>query len=205
VSTASQSKPFSTRERKGPLSSSPELWRELEEGKLLSVVLKDFYARVFLDSRLAHFFEGITQSRVAEQQYSFLRGIIAGERGYFGDRPRNAHHWMVISNELFDYREELLCSCFRRAGLSDRGVEKIRLIDESFRKQIVKEKARAKKLHGVPIPLEGFNDIILEFGTLCDACESPIDVGGRGTYHVRTGRTICTRCAEKTLPNRQVS
>ena len=43
------------------------------------------------------FFHGVTQQRAADKQYAFLKQLMTGEKAYFGDRPRNAHHRMVIT------------------------------------------------------------------------------------------------------------
>ena len=50
----------------------------------------------------------VTLTRSIEKQYSFLKACITGEKCYFGNRPRNAHHWMIIDDALFDYRQALM-------------------------------------------------------------------------------------------------
>ena len=171
------------------------MWEALEQGKLLRAILEDFYGRVYEDARLARFFEHVTMGRAIDKQYEFLRDKLLGTRDYFGDRPRNAHHWMVISDELFDYREALLSTCARDAGLDERWVARLRAISERFRKQIVKDAPIPKKVRGRALPLEGYEDLVLSAGALCDACGEPIEVGDAVRYHVRTGATYCARCA----------
>lgn len=171
------------------------MWAAFEGGAGLSRVLADFYDRVFADERLAPFFRFTTRRRAIEKQYAFLREIFTGEEGYFGDRPYNAHHWMVVSDELFDYREQLMEACLRRAGLAEHLIERFRRVDEVFRKQIVKGAAKPRKLRGESLPLEGFESVTLSSGTLCDGCQDPLDAGREARYHVRTGRTFCPGCA----------
>jgi truncated hemoglobin YjbI len=183
------------RQRAGDLDPDPAFWEALEEGRLLRVILEDFYTRVFVDPRLAPFFQRVTKGRAIDKQYEFLRDKISGSRDYFGDRPRNAHHWMVIDDELFDYREELLAECARRAGLAERFVERWRVIDECFRKQIVKAAPIPKKIRGQSLPLEGYESLELSAGALCDGCQQPVGVGASVRYHVRTGATYCLTCA----------
>src|SRR5690606_3152802 len=84
--------------------ADPILWEALQQGRLLSKLLAVFYHRIFRDPLLAPFFEGVTESRLVEKQYNFLCQAITGEKVYFGERPRNSHHWMVVSDELFDHR-----------------------------------------------------------------------------------------------------
>lgn len=93
-----------------PPPTDPALWQELDAGRMVRVVLADFYARLYQDPQLAPFFEGVTRERAIDKQYSFLQQLMSGERVYFGDRPRNAHHWMVISDALFDHRQALIAA-----------------------------------------------------------------------------------------------
>ncbi len=182
------------RRRLGDLEPDPEMWVALRDGDGLTEILTDFYARVYDDPRLAFFFEGVTKARAIEKQYQFLRQIFTGEPVYFGDRPRNAHHWMVISDELFDHREELMASCLRRYGLPEHLVARWRAVEEIFRKQIVKSVPRGKKLGGVELPFDGHDTVELAVGTLCDGCGAPMDQGTKAEYHVRTGKTYCPSC-----------
>ena len=133
--------------------------------------------------------------RAIEKQYSFLRQIFTGEPIYFGERPRNAHSWMVISEELFDYREELMEGCLRRHGLPEHLVARWRGVEEIFRKQIVKEKPFGKKIRGVEIPFEGYDSMELSVGALCDGCEGVLEPGTTIRYHRRTGKSYCPTCS----------
>jgi len=175
------------------------MWAALRDGAGLNEILNDFYGRVYQDPRLAHFFEGVTIDRAIEKQYSFLRQIFTGDRCYFGDRPRNAHHWMIISDELFDYREELMMTCLRRYGLSEELIAQWRAAEEQFRKQIVKDTPIPKKVRGLELPLEGYQRETLTVGSLCDGCGLELPDGSIATYHVRTGRTFCDPCSPNNL------
>lgn len=173
-----------------------EMWQALGEGALLSAVLEDFYGRVYEDERLAPFFHGVTQQRAIEKQFSFLRQIFTGEKVYFGDRPRNAHHWMVISDELFDYRERLMETCLREHGLPEHLIGRWLAMEEGFRADLVKDAPWKRVMGGVELPVEGFGETVMDVGTLCDSCGSEIDAGTPVRYHLRLGTTYCPRCAE---------
>lgn len=187
------------RRRRGDLAPNPALWAALGEGVGLREILTDFYRRVYEDPLLAPFFEGVTLDRAIGKQYSFLAQIFTGERIYFGERPRNAHHWMVIGDELFDYREALIEDCMRCWGLADEHVRAWLGVHQVFRKQIVKARPIPKKVRGVALPLEGYERMRVSIGSLCDGCEHTIESGEQTAYHVRTGRMYCNQCA----PNRQ--
>lgn len=182
--------------RTDSLQPDPEMWQALEEGILLNRILEDFYSRVFEDERLAPFFHGVTKQRAIEKQFLFLRQLFSGEKVYFGDRPRNAHHWMVISDELFDYREALMVECLRRHGLPEHLVERWRVAEDFFRRDIVKEKPWKKRLGDIELPVDGYEDAVLDVGSLCDGCGGEISAGVSVRYHLRLGQIFCPVCME---------
>ena len=123
-----------------------------------------------------------------------MRRLFSGEKIYFGDRPRNAHHWMVISDELFDYREAIMMNCLRRHGLPEKLIERWFMLENSFRPDIVKSKPWNKVMNGIEIPVDGYDETVLEIGSLCDSCQQEIDAGTTVRYHVRLGLTYCPSC-----------
>jgi len=171
------------------------LWTALRNGELLTEVLTDFYGRVFQDERLASFFHRVTKQRLIEKQYMFMRQILTGEKIYFGDRPRNSHHWMVISDELFDYRENIMLSCLREHGLPEPMVQRLREIEEFYRRDIVKSVPFARVMGNVELPFEGFDEITMDVGSLCDTCEREVVAGEKVIYHVRLGKIYCSDCS----------
>lgn len=190
------------RRRIGDLEPNPAMWEALEEGKKLREILEDFYDRVYEDARLSPFFSGVTKDHAVGKQYSFLADKFSGSKLYFGDRPRNAHHWMVISDELFDYRERLMEECLQRAGLAEERIAEWMSLEEIFRKQIVKAKPFGRKLRGKEMPLEGYEVLEMSCGTICDGCEQEIAVGATVACHVRLGKTYCQTCMPNPEPPR---
>jgi len=176
---------------------APELWLALEEGRVLKRILDGFYDEVYEDSLLSPYFHNTTKQRVKEKAYSFYRRLFSGDDVYFGDRPRNAHHWMVISDRIFDYRETLLKAHMRQHGLGSEMIDKWAGLEEHFRRDIVKDKARGRMVGGSEGPVEGFDTIELSVGGLCDSCQGEIDSGTVVHYHLRTGEVFCPRCFEK--------
>lgn len=171
-----------------------EIWEALEKGKKLTPILDDFYTIVYDDPRLSPFFTKITKQRSIEKVYLFLRQIFTGEKVYFGDRPRNAHHWMVISDDLFDYREDIMMDCLRKHNIPEHLIKRWRAIEESFRPDIVKDKPWNKIMGGVEMPVEGFEELLLDSGTLCDSCQQSVEAGTYVRYHVRLGEVYCPSC-----------
>ncbi len=179
--------------------ADPELWAALGEGILMKAILTDFYTRVYDDSLLSPYFMGVTKDRLIEKAYSFSNQIITGNKVYFGDRPKNAHHWMVISDEIFDHREKLMETVLRAHGLSEEMVGRWRAIDEVFRGDIVKEQPFPKMLDGTPLPLDGYEKITIDASTLCDGCTGEINEGETVRYHVRLGLTYCPNCIDNNV------
>jgi len=175
----------------------PELWAALRDGALLMEVLQDFYTRVFQDERMSSFFHGVTKQRSIEKQYLFTRQILTGEKIYFGERPRNAHHWMVISDELFDYRENIMVTCLREHGLAEPMVQRFTKMEEFYRKDIVKSKPFPRMMGDVELPLDGFDELVMDVGTLCDSCGREVASGEKVIYHVRIGKIYCSDCSSQ--------
>lgn len=186
-------------ERKGDLAPNPAMWTALKEGELLNEILLDFYSQVFADPQLSPFFKDSNQPRAIEKQYLFMKGILTGKKCFFGERPRNAHHWMVISDELFDHREKLMEDTLRKHHLAENFIKQWIAIDEIYRKQIVKKEAFGKKIGGVEIPAEGYKVDTLTLASMCDECEEEISEGSEITYHVRTGKVFCHKCTPEDI------
>jgi ferredoxin-NADP reductase/truncated hemoglobin YjbI/ferredoxin len=174
----------------------PEMWAALDYGKKLNPILADFYDRVYKDAKLAPFFANSTKQRSIEKQYTFLRRLFSGDKVYLGDRPRNAHHWMVISTELFDYRESIMTSCLKLHGLPEILIERWVRMENSFRPDIIKEKPWNKVIDGVELPVDGYEETILDSGSLCDSCHQAINAGTLVRYHIRLGLIYCPSCME---------
>ena len=176
------------------IEAEPELWAALEEGAGLTAILADFYEHVFVDPQLAPFFVKISKQRVREKQYEFLSELFTGHRHYLGARPFNAHHEMVISDSLFDYREEMLEAAMRRYGLAEPLIRRWLAIHELFRAEIVKTSPRGMVIEGVEQILEGYSEELLEIATLCDRCTAELEVGAVARLHRLTGELYCGAC-----------
>jgi len=173
-----------------------EMWQALGKGTLLSEILRDFYTQVYADPLLAPFFQRTTIQRAIEKQYNFLQDIFSGTKLYFGLKPFNAHHWMVISDELFDYREELFFSVVADHDFPEHLVRRWRAIHEMFRREIVKSTARGLLHAGKEVDLEGYERETLSIGSVCDGCKQEIAEGAEVLMHRRTGEIFCLRCEE---------
>lgn len=173
---------------------APDIWSALEDGVKLTRILDDFYDAVYEDAILSPYFHNSTKQRSKEKVYSFYKRLFSGEKVFFGDRPRNAHHWMVISNEIFIHREALLKSFMLKHKLPGDIIDKWMRIESRYRPDIVKDRARGRMIGGEEAPAGGYGTIELSVDSLCDACSSEIVTGTEVHYHLRTGETFCPDC-----------
>lgn len=175
-------------------ATDPELWAELDDGRVVRAALDDFYTHVYADERLAPFFRNVTRDHVAGKQYSFLCKLMTGQEVYFGDEPRNAHHWMVIPDDLFDHRQALMEAALKRQGLTPGQIERWTRFELFYRRDIVKSAPIPKILWGRALPLEGFGEETLAVGAVCDHCGTEIAPGTTVQYHLRLGTVSCPKC-----------
>jgi ferredoxin/truncated hemoglobin YjbI len=176
-------------------AQDPGLWAELDHGKRVRQVLDAFYAKVFADEQLAPYFRNATPDHVAGKQYAFLYEAMTGEDMYFGDNPLNAHHWMVISDALFDHRQRLMIETQEAHGLSDDQIRRWTAFEEPFRPDIVKPQASTRQTPGaLATQPEGFAEEVLAVGSVCDHCGAEIAAGTSVLYHQRLGTISCAAC-----------
>lgn len=178
-----------------PPSADTSLWQELDEGQTVRRVLDAFYTKVYADPLLSPFFKGVTQDRAASKQYNFLQQQMTGEKVYWGENPRNSHHWMVIPHSLFDHRQNLMVETLREHGLSQAQIERWTRFEEYYRWDIVKDREWPKRIGDRVISTEGFARETLGEATLCDQCGNEVQAGVTVLYHKRTGHISCPACS----------
>jgi ferredoxin-NADP reductase/ferredoxin len=172
-----------------------QMWQALEHGPRMRRILETFYEYVYADARLSPFFDGIPRRQVIDKQYGFLADLFSGKREYFGLKPYNAHHWMVISDELFDYREALFERVLREHELPEPLIHRWLALHERFRVEIVKPVARGIILDGKELPLHTHQVDRLDMDTICDGCGEEILAGRPVRYQFRLGTLHCEHCA----------
>lgn len=181
-------------EEKRAFKPDPKMWAALDDGKRLSLILNDFYDKVLSDPLLSPFFTGVTKGHIVGKQYAFMNQIFTGNDSYFGDRPRNAHHWMVISDSLFDHREKLFADSCIKCGLQEPFLSQILALDESYREMMVKTRVWPRITDGEIKEIKGFEELVLDIGSICNGCEAALEPGVTVHYHGRTGEMFCMKC-----------
>jgi ferredoxin-NADP reductase len=193
VATKSQPKKQQTLERDPP-PPDPEMWTAMQEGELLRQILTTFYTWVFEDNILKPYFVGVTKQRLIEKVYSFQYQLFTGEKVFFGERPRNGHHWMVISEEIFAHREALMEKALIQHKLAPHLIQRWLDYEAWYKEDIVKQQPINKVLFGEEIPYEGFDSFVMDVATLCDSCGGEVNNGDTVRYHVRLGTVYCEKC-----------
>lgn len=180
-------------------ATQPELWQWLEQDNRLGAIINDFYQRIFNDDIMRPYFHNTTQQRSREKVYSFYKRLFSGEPCFFGDRPRNAHHWMVITHDIYDHRLTLLESTLRDHKVP----EHLRTVwleyEEYYRSDIVKDDPRGRQVGDTILPATGFGRETLTCGAICDSCGAIIEEGENVLYHLRTGQLYCGVCEGKAI------
>lgn len=172
----------------------PELWGLLGGGAKVREVLECFYAKVYADPLLSPFFASVTRDFIIGKQYSFLETLITGVYTFFGDTPRNTHHWMVIPHHVFDHRQKLMDQALEEAGVPHDLAARWNGFEEHFRQDIVKDREWPRRINGELVDLQGFERQVMGVGTICDSCHAEVPAGAMVSYHKRTGLISCPQC-----------
>lgn len=183
------------RQRIERIAADPDLWDALERGPRLRRILEAFYARVYLDPDLSPFFAKVARTHAVAKQYAFLADLFSGARDFFGLNPFNAHHWMVISDALFDHREALFEQVLREDGLAAPLIRRWLALHERFRADMVKPVARGMVIQGLEQPLHTHVVEYMDIASVCDACGNEIPAGAPSRYQYRAGTLHCADCA----------
>ncbi|MCJ8318683.1 MAG: group 1 truncated hemoglobin [Colwellia sp.] len=119
--------------------SKNENFEKMGGRKALITINKIFYDKVYLDPWLKLYFEQIPQQHIEDQQVDFMQKILGGENLFVGKAPPVAHMHVFVSEELFALRQELLKDAFIEAKAHPKLVEKWLMLDQSFKRIIVKK------------------------------------------------------------------
>ncbi len=178
------------------LRPDPEWYRAIGGDQTVRRALEIFYERVFSDPVLAPFFATVDKPTIIAKQVGFMKRCFTGEKNaYIGQRPRNAHHHLVISEGQFDHRERLMREALAEVGLRSEQIERWIAVEEVFRRQIVKERP-------VPLFYNGFatywadeaKEERLTCAATCDRCGGEVLPGD--SLWVVGERAVCGGCRD---------
>ncbi len=107
----------------------------------LDVVHKIFYDKVYAHPWMKLYFADQPQEHLERQQTSFMGQLFGGPRDYWGKAPKVAHQHMVITEELFQLRSDLLRSSLEEAGVAADLIEEWMQVDATFKAGLLKKSA----------------------------------------------------------------
>ncbi len=117
------------------------LYQRLGGKPTLERVHKIFYDKAYAHPWLSKFFTDKPQQVLEEQQTAFMSFLMGGPNLYAGKTPKVAHQHMVITEELFALRQELLSESIKQLRISDELREEWLAADAALKKSLVKASA----------------------------------------------------------------
>jgi len=107
----------------------------------LILINKIFYDKVYKHPWLKQYFQQVPQQHIEDQQVDFMQKVLGGENLYVGKAPPVAHMHILINEEIFQVRKQLLEEAFIEAGAKQALIDKWLTLDDSFKRVIFKDSA----------------------------------------------------------------
>ena len=101
-------------------------------------VHKIFYDKAYAHPWLSKYFTDKPQEVLESQQTDFMIQLMGGPKAYGGKAPKFAHQHMMISEELFELRAQMLSDSIKEAGIADNLREEWLAADATFKRALVK-------------------------------------------------------------------
>ena len=115
------------------------LYEEIGGYDMIHKVNKSFYDKVYQHPWLSQFFQHIPQERIERQQTDFMVAAFGGPDMYMGREVIPAHLHIMITEEVYNLREQLLEEAFAEVKPPQKLVERWRKIDLAFKNKIIKK------------------------------------------------------------------
>lgn len=122
----------------------------------LILINKIFYDKVYKHPWLKQFFQQIPQQHIEDQQVDFMQKVLGGENLYVGKAPPAAHMHILINEEIFQVRKQLLIEAFHEANANQELIDKWLTLDDSFKRVIFKDSAAQCKRRFTTDPILDF-------------------------------------------------
>jgi len=116
-----------------------KLYNRIGGRPMLDRVMKVFYDKLYAHPWLGQFFSHVPQKHIEEQQSDFLSLLMGGPRTYGGRMPIDAHMHMMITEEIFALRHELLKESLQEVGLGEQEISDWLDLDLAFKKVLIKD------------------------------------------------------------------
>ncbi len=101
-------------------------------------VHKIFYDKAYAHPWLSRYFTDKPQELLENQQTDFMIQLMGGPKCYSGKSPKSAHQHILITDELFELRAQMLSESITEAGISDELRDEWLAADATFQRALVK-------------------------------------------------------------------
>jgi len=115
------------------------LYDRLGGKEIFIKVHKIFYDKAYAHRWLGKYFTDKPQKLLEDQQTDFMVQLMGGPKIYGGKAPKFAHQHMMISNELFELRAEMLSESIKQAGVPDDLRKEWIAADAALKRSLVKK------------------------------------------------------------------
>jgi truncated hemoglobin YjbI len=106
---------------------------------MLMKVSKVFYDKIYVHPWLKNYFKNTKQSTIESQQVDFMTGALGGPKIYCGRNPTDAHVHILITEELFQLRKQLLIEALDETKAPLELKERWLKVDEAFKSAMLKK------------------------------------------------------------------
>lgn len=107
------------------MTQSQTIYARIGGREAVESVVSDFYERVFSDSLLEPYFEGVDREALYAHQVQFISAVAGGPVSYDGADMQAAHEGMGITEEAFGRVATYLAEALRENGVSEDDVDAI--------------------------------------------------------------------------------
>lgn len=112
----------------------------------LNKVHETFYTKIFADPWLSKYFTIRPREHQVKQQTTFFTQLMGGPKRYMGKPPLDAHQFMMITEELFELRTNLLTESLIEHDIADNLRQEWIALNDMFKRVIVKKSLEECKL-----------------------------------------------------------
>jgi truncated hemoglobin YjbI len=120
-------------------SKGKKLFDRLGGRPTLETVHKSFYDKIYAHPWLGQLFAHVSQPLIEAQQSDFMSYLMGGPKIYSGRMPIDAHIHILITEEMFSVRHELLRESLADTHVSEQECKEWLAIDLAFKKVLIKK------------------------------------------------------------------
>ncbi len=120
-------------------SRGQKLFERLGGRPTLDRVHKIFYEKLYAHNWIGKYFAGINKELITNQQSDFMGMLFGGPKIFSGRMPIDAHMHMMITEELFEIRHELLRESLAESKINEPEFSEWLSVDAAFKRILIKK------------------------------------------------------------------